>query len=146
MARNATFRGRYGLTSALAAGLLALGVGQATAEGGISILMNEAKIVKLARPADTIVVGNPQIADASVQDATTIVLTGRGFGVTNLVVLDVDGAPIVDEQIFVSRQDASSVRVYRRADVQTLSCTPYCESSYKSDAERLSESEMSASQ
>ncbi|QDZ01249.1 hypothetical protein FQ775_13140 [Nitratireductor mangrovi] len=146
MARNATFRGRYGLTSVLAAGLLALGVGQAIAEGGISILMNEAKIVKLARPADTIVVGNPQIADASVQDATTIVLTGRGFGVTNLVVLDVDGAPIVDEQIFVSRQDASSVRVYRRADVQTLSCTPYCESSYKSDAERLSESEMSASQ
>ena len=82
--------------------------------------MNQAKIVKLAQAADTIVVGNPAIADAAVQDASTIVLTGKGFGVTNLVVLDGDGNPIVDEQVTVVRQAASSVRVYRRADIQTL--------------------------
>ncbi|MFN3545974.1 MAG: pilus assembly protein N-terminal domain-containing protein [Mesorhizobium sp.] len=117
----------------------------AHAESGIRILMNEAKIVKLARPADTIVVGNPDIADASVQDATTIILTGKGFGVTNLVVMDQTGAPIVDEQIFVSRQDARSVRIYRRSEVQTLSCTPFCEGAYKSDAERTSEAEMNVS-
>ena len=87
-----------------------------------------------------------EIADAAVQDATTIVLTGKGFGVTNLVVLDLDGQPIVDEQVVVSRQSASSVRIYRRANVQTLSCTPYCESSYKTDAERTSEAEISANQ
>jgi Flp pilus assembly secretin CpaC len=118
----------------------------ATADSGIQVEMNQAKIVKLARPADTIVVGNPAIADASVQDASTIVLTAKGFGVTNLVILDSEGNPIVDEQVTVVRQTASSVRVYRRAEVQTLSCTPYCESSYKSDAERTSEAEMSASQ
>ncbi|RST87500.1 hypothetical protein EJC49_05350 [Aquibium carbonis] len=117
----------------------------AQAEAGIRILMNEAKIVKLAQPADTIVVGNPDIADASVQDATTIILTGKGFGVTNLVILDETGAPIVDEQVFVSRQDARSVRIYRRSEVQTLSCTPYCEGAYKSDAERTSEAEMNVS-
>lgn len=110
----------------------------------IQVLMNQAKIVKLARPADTIVIGNPLIADASVQDASTIVLTGKGFGVTNLVVLDAEGAPIVDEEIVVSRHFANSVRIYRRSDVQTLSCTPYCESSFKSDAERLSEAEMNS--
>jgi len=109
---------------------------------GINVVMNQAKIIKLARAADTVVIGNPEIADAAVQDSTTIVLTGRGFGVTNLVVLDVDGRPVVDEQIVVSRQAANSVRVYRRADVQTLSCTPFCESSYKTDAERISEAEM----
>ena len=134
----------------LAAALMVAGVAgwiaPAAAEGGIPVLMNEAKIVKLARPADTIVVGNPDIADASVQDATTIVLTGKGFGVTNLVVLDQEGAPIVDEQIYVSRQDAKSVRIYRRSQVQTLSCTPYCEGSYKSEAERTSEAEINVSQ
>lgn len=123
----------------------ALVQGPARAEGGIPILMNEAKIVKLARPADTIVVGNPDIADASVQDATTIILTGKGFGVTNLVVMDETGAPIVDEQIFVSRQDARSVRIYRRSEVQTLSCTPMCEGAYKNDAERTSEAELNVS-
>jgi Flp pilus assembly secretin CpaC len=114
----------------------------ADAGTAIEVAMNQAKIVKIARPADTIVIGNPAIADASVQDATTIVLTGKGFGVTNLVILDAEGTPIVDEQVVVSRNDANSVRIYRRADVQTLSCTPYCESSYKSDAERTSEAEL----
>ncbi|RWC48513.1 MAG: hypothetical protein EOS55_12040 [Mesorhizobium sp.] len=117
----------------------------AMAGAGIEVTMNQAKIVKLSRPADTIVVGNPAIADASVQDASTIVLTGKGFGVTNLVVLDTDGSPIVDEQVTVVRQAASSVRIYRRAEIQTMSCTPYCESSYKSDAEKSSEAEMSVS-
>ena len=105
-----------------------------------------AKIMKLDRPADTIVIGNPEIADASVQDASTIVLTGKGFGVTNLVVLDQDGAPIVDEEIVVSRHFTNSVRVYRRANVQTLSCSPYCESSFKNEAEQRSEAEMGMSQ
>ncbi|MCA0034203.1 pilus assembly protein N-terminal domain-containing protein [Mesorhizobium sp. B263B2A] len=114
----------------------------AIAGTGIEVTMNQAKIVKLSRPADTIVVGNPSIADASVQDASTIVLTGKGFGVTNLVVLDQEGSPIVDAQVTVVRQAASSVRIYRRAEVQTMSCTPYCESSYKSEAEKSSEAEM----
>jgi len=132
-----------GLAALAASSGLAL---SAAAGAGIEVTMNHAKIVKLARAADTIVVGNPAIADASVQDATTVVLTGKGFGVTNLVILDETGNPIVDEQVTVTRSAAASVRIYRRSEVQTLSCTPYCESSYKSDAERISENEMNAGQ
>ncbi|MHA6644184.1 pilus assembly protein N-terminal domain-containing protein [Mesorhizobium sp. A623] len=128
---------------AIAAAVFATACLPAQAGAGIEVTMNEAKIVKLARAADTIVIGNPGIADASVQDASTIVLTGKGFGVTNLVVLDSDGSPIIDEQVTVVRQDASSVRIYRRAQVQTMSCTPYCESSFKTDAEKKSEGELS---
>ena len=135
-------RSSYLTTALLAVMTLASPVVAGT---GIEVTMNQAKIVKLSRPADTIVVGNPAIADASVQDASTIVLTGKGFGVTNLVILDAEGKPIIDEQITVVRQDASSVRIYRRAEIQTMSCTPYCESSYKSDAEKSSEAEMSIS-
>jgi Flp pilus assembly secretin CpaC len=126
-----------GLLFLVASGMPAL------AEAGIEVTMNQAKIVKLSRAADTIVIGNPEIADASVQDASTIVLTGRGFGVTNLVVFDEEGLPIVDEQVTVTRSTASTVRIYRRASVQTLSCTPYCEGSYKTEAELSSESELS---
>ena len=121
------------------AGLLTAGPAQADA---IRVLMNQAKIVRLARPADTIVIGNPLIADASVQDASTIVLTGKGFGVTNLVVLDAEGTPIVDEEIVVSRHVANSVRVFRRSEMQMLSCAPFCEGAFQNDAERLSQVEM----
>jgi Flp pilus assembly secretin CpaC len=119
-------------------------IAPAQAADSIQVMMNEARILKLSRPADTIVVGNPAIADASVQDASTIVLTGKGFGVTNLVVLDKQGSPIIDEQVAVSRQDVSTIRIYRRSEVQTMSCTPYCESAYKSAAEKTSEAEMSS--
>lgn len=118
----------------------------AQAGAGIEVTMNQAKIVKLARPADTIIIGNPAIADASVQDSRTIVLTGKGFGTTNLVVLDTSGSPIIDEQVTVSRDDTNSVRIYRRSTIQTLSCTPYCEGAYKNEAEKTSEQEMSTSQ
>ena len=83
-------------TAALAAGLAAGAAASAT-EAGIEVAMNQAKIIKLTRAADTVVVGEPKIADVTVKDSTTIVLTGKGFGVTNLVILDQEGAPIVDE-------------------------------------------------
>jgi Flp pilus assembly secretin CpaC len=99
---------------------------------GINVIMNQAKIVKLSRAADTVIVGNPEIADAAVQDASTIVLTGKGFGTTNFVVLDAQGNAIVDEMVMVSRSNENSMRIYRGTDIQTLSCTPNCENAYKS--------------
>ena len=105
---------------------LVLVTAPALAAQGIQVETNQARIVKLPEAADTVIVGNPQIADVAVQDERTIVLTGKGFGVTNLVILAKDGKAIVDEQITVSRQTTSTLRVYRRADVQTLSCTPLC--------------------
>ena len=116
------------------------------AELGIEVIMNQAKIVKLTKDASTIVVGNPDIVDATVQDARTIVLTGKGFGVTNIVILDPEGKAVVDEAVFVSRNDDKSLRIYRRAKVQTLSCTPFCEGAYKSGAEQTSEAELSANE
>jgi Flp pilus assembly secretin CpaC len=113
-----------------------------SAQEGIGVMMNQATVLKLPRNADTVIVGNPDIADASVQDATTLVLTGKGFGVTNLVVLDASGTPILDDQVTVSRSTVSTVRIYRRASIQTLSCTPFCEGAYRTSAERRSENQM----
>jgi Flp pilus assembly secretin CpaC len=107
-------------------------------ETGINVVMNQAKIVKLSRAADTVIVGNPEIADAAVQDASTIVLTGKGFGTTNFVVLDAQGNAIVDEMVVVSRNDANSMRIYRGKEIETLSCTPDCENAYKSAGELAS--------
>ena len=142
MARSKT-RSRLAALLTLA-GVAATACPAVAAEQGIEVVMNQAKIVKLTRDATTIVIGNPEIVDATVQDARTIVLTGKGFGVTNLVILDAEGAPVVDESVYVSRSDDMTLRIYRRASVQTLSCTPYCEGSYKSAAETASEAQMSA--
>jgi len=134
------------LSRAIVAGVALVAAGSAMADQTIQVEMNQAKIIKLSRAADTVVVGNPQIADASVQDAKTIVITGKGFGRTNLVVMGEDGTPIVDQQISVSRDSASTIRIYRRAAIQTLHCSPYCESAYKSPSEATSDTDMQQQQ
>lgn len=125
------FRGCFAVS---AISLLSLG-SAAAADSGINVIMNQAKIVKLSRAADTVIVGNPEIADAAVQDASTIVLTGKGFGTTNFVVMDAEGNAIVDEMVVVSRDFANTMRIYRGTEIQTLSCSPNCENAYKSPAE-----------
>ena len=127
----------------LLGGLISLGsLAAASADTGVQVVMNQAKIVKVARPIDTIVIGNSAIVDAAVQNSTTIVLTGKGFGSTNVVVLDEEGQAIVDQQVTVSRQESGSVRIYRRSQMQTLSCTPYCEGAYRNEAEQQSEAAL----
>lgn len=108
----------------------------------INVVLNQAKIVKLPKPADTIIVGNSEIADATVQDAETVVLTGKGFGLTNMVVFDEHGGVVIDAQLAVSRPTENAVRIFRQGSIQTLSCSPTCEVSFQSDAERTSDDEM----
>jgi len=107
----------------------------AVPEPGIRVVLNHAKIVKLSQAAATVIIGNPEIADATVRDSQTLVLTGRGFGQTNMVILDVHGNAILDERIAVSRENGTALRIYRQANIETLSCEPYCEKAYLTEAE-----------
>ena len=91
------------------------------------VYMDHARVLKLDRPVSKVIIGNAEVADATVADARTIVITGRNFGTTNLVILDQDGNAIVDERILVSIDEASTVRVYRQTSRTVLSCTPSCE-------------------
>ncbi|THV17431.1 hypothetical protein E9677_05475 [Rhizobium rhizophilum] len=100
---------------------------QAEDEGILRVYMNSARVLKLDRPVSKVIVGNSEVADATVADARTIVLTGRSYGTTNLVLLDADGNAIVDERILVSIDESSTVRVFKSTERTVLSCTPNCE-------------------
>ncbi|WP_428427067.1 pilus assembly protein N-terminal domain-containing protein [Pararhizobium sp.] len=93
----------------------------------LNVFMNQARVLKLDRPVSKVIIGNSDVADATVADAKTIVLTGRSFGTTNLVILDIDGNAIVDERILVSIDEGNTVRVFRQTVRSVLSCTPNCE-------------------
>lgn len=125
------------LTRNVMAGLLLLGGtvlagnGTALAQGEeqdlLRVFMNHARVLKLDRPVSKVIIGNSNVADATVADATTIVLTGRSFGTTNLVLLDDEGNAIADERILVSIDEGNTVRVFRQTARSILSCTPNCE-------------------
>ena len=94
----------------------------------ISVALDQAKLVKLPEKVATIVIGNPLIADASLQPGGLMVLTGKGFGVTNLIVLDRTGTVVLEKSIEVQGPTTKDVVVvYRGVDRETYSCTPKCE-------------------
>jgi Flp pilus assembly secretin CpaC len=93
----------------------------------VIVTVDRAKIFRISRPASTIIIGNPSIADATVEDERTLVLTGRSFGVTNIIILDEAGDPIVDRTIVVRSHEANTVRDYRRSSRETYACAPVCE-------------------
>ena len=75
---------------ALAIGIL-LGPAVALAEPGpesIAVNVDQAKLVKLPTRVSTIVVGNPLIADVTLQPGGLIVVTGKGYGATNFIAMD----------------------------------------------------------
>lgn len=96
------------------------------AQEPIEIVIDRAKVMRISRPADTIIIGNPGIADATIQDNQTLIITGRSFGSTNLIVLDSDGQAIADEVLQVQASEESVVTVFKRSSQVTLSCTPQC--------------------
>ena len=104
-----------------------LASGGAALADGIDVTIDFAKILTLDRPAETIVVGNPGIADASVEDDKTIVLTGKTAGATNLIVLDSEGKEIVNSVVRVSSDVRTLTTVFYGTQRQTFSCAPTCE-------------------
>ncbi|HKS60693.1 MAG TPA: pilus assembly protein N-terminal domain-containing protein [Xanthobacteraceae bacterium] len=97
------------------------------AEAPLNIVLDQATIMRLPEKVSTIVVGNPLIADIAIQSGGLIVVTGKGFGATNLIVLDRAGAVLMERQVVVRGATDQTVSVYRGAERETYSCTPNCE-------------------
>lgn len=93
----------------------------------VKVELDQARIYRLAAPASTIIIGNPAIADATLQDSQTLIVTGRAYGQTNLIVLDDQGETITDVQLAVLAASENLVTVYKGAKRQSLSCLPECQ-------------------
>jgi Flp pilus assembly secretin CpaC len=93
----------------------------------LAVVKDQSKVVKLATQASTIVVGNPAIADVSMQDGSTAFITGKGFGTTNVIAMDRDGRQIASFRVTVTSETARSVTLMKGNSQITLSCAPRCQ-------------------
>lgn len=117
------------LISALAitAVLVAPMAAQAGTSDPVSVKVNMARILRISAPAATVIIGNPGVADVTIQDPQTLVLTGKSYGQTNLIVLDSMGNPIADTLITVVQAQADLMTVYLGTARTTLMCAPVCQ-------------------
>jgi Flp pilus assembly secretin CpaC len=100
---------------------------QASAAERLAITLDQATIMKLPEKVSTIVVGNPLIADVAVQSGGLVVVTGKGYGSTNLIALDRAGTVLLERAVVVSGARDHAIQVYRGMERETYSCTPECE-------------------
>jgi Flp pilus assembly secretin CpaC len=115
------------LAPVLLAAALLLPRATLAAEAPLNVVLDQATIMRLPEKVSTIVVGNPLIADVAVQSGGLVVVTGKGYGSTNLMVLDRSGTVLLERQVVVRGPTDQTVSVYRGAERETYSCTPNCE-------------------
>jgi len=121
---------RKHLAVILALGLLGSAVAplaSLAADAPINVNVNMARILRINASAATVIVGNPGIADVLIQDPQTLVLTGKSYGQTNLIVLDSAGTPIADTIIEVVQMQAGTLTVFQGQARTSLACAPVCQ-------------------
>jgi len=94
----------------------------------VSISLDQARLLKIPDRVTTIVIGNPLIADATLQGGGILVVTGKGYGATNLLALDRDGRVVMSKNVQVIGPGGEDlVVVYRGVARETWSCAPECQ-------------------
>ena len=118
---------RFLVKSALA-GVMLYGFHQlpAKAQDALVVTIDQARVMRIDQPVSTIVIGNPAIADASMPDQNTLILTAKSYGETNLLMLDEEGSVIAEHPVIVSAANYNTVSVYRGTSRSTMSCAPEC--------------------
>jgi hypothetical protein len=95
----------------------------------VDVLIDHAKVLRLPERTQTVIVGNPIIADVAVQKNGILILTGKSYGRTNLIALDGSGTLIAESTISVQAPSEAVVTVQRGLDRESYSCTPNCQPS-----------------
>jgi hypothetical protein len=93
-----------------------------------AVEINKTEIMRLPGAAAAVVIGNPKIADISVHSNDTLLVNGRGYGETNIIVFDQFGETIMNADIVVNApSNKNGVRVNFIGEGQeTYTCSPYC--------------------
>lgn len=115
--------------ASLLAGLaatLALAMPAFAQERPLDVKLDQATQVRLRAPAGSVIVANPRIADVTVTDARTLFITGKSYGLTEIIAVDALGRPLFQSQVAVSPGETGSVRVWRGGEAVEIACGARC--------------------
>lgn len=113
-----------------------LGVQGAAAADTIRLNSGYVSLVKVDQAIGTIVIGNPDVVDATLQGKNEILLTAKkitGSAATNLIVLNAQDAEIFNATIIVGSQGAAKTEIHSKSKTGGLHeywayrCMPVCE-------------------
>lgn len=107
----------------------------------LNVEIDQARRVQLRAPAGSVIVGNSEIADVTVVDSNTLYITGKGYGVTEVVAVDAIGRTVFQSQVIVTAGDGGGrVRVWRGATATEMACASSCSPSVRGTSGPATES------
>jgi hypothetical protein len=93
----------------------------------IDVYLDQAKIIQIPETTTTVVLGNPLFVDTTMlKSGGKLVLTGKGYGETNLITLDKDGVA-TSESIVRVQAAGKNLIVQRGVDRESFTCNPRCQ-------------------
>lgn len=108
----------------LASALLANNAG---ASENLRVTIDKNHVLRTDRPVETIIVGNPHIADVSAQSNRLMFVLGRTSGETNILGFDKEGNVVFDKDVIVVPHTTRTVTLHRGTSTETFACAPRCE-------------------
>jgi Pilus formation protein N terminal region len=92
----------------------------------LDVTMDQAKIAKIPAGVTTLVIGNPIVADVTLlKGSGAMVVTGKGYGETNLLSLDAKGN-VLDEKTVRVMPSRAVLVVQRGTERVSYACNPLC--------------------
>lgn len=110
-----------------ACAIIALLIASPASASSLSVHLDQAAKVRLPGTARNVVVANPRIADVNLVGARDLVIVGKGFGITHVVVTDSAGRTLFDRDVVVSPPDHGQMSYIRGGEARTYACAPRCE-------------------
>jgi Flp pilus assembly secretin CpaC len=102
------------LLAALALTLVPISATLAQTTEPVQLTPGFTKLIRFDRPIATVVIGNPEVADARAQTDRSIALVGKAVGITNLIALDNTGTEVFSSLVVVGARDAGKVIINSR--------------------------------
>jgi Pilus formation protein N terminal region len=92
----------------------------------ITVKMDESAVLNISGEPGSVVIGNPSIADATAL-GSKILLHGRSYGSTNLIILDPTGKELVSFDLTVVIGSNDNVALFKAGDRFSYVCAPLCQ-------------------
>lgn len=102
-------------------------VTHSTSSAFMKVTLNQVTMVKLEEQISDALIGNPAIADITIQNSSTFIITGKSYGRTNIILLNKAGDKIFNKWVHVDDDTRNVVRIQRGGARLSYTCTPNCQ-------------------
>ncbi|MEW6597937.1 MAG: pilus assembly protein N-terminal domain-containing protein [Pseudomonadota bacterium] len=113
---------------------LAFGLAASAHAETLVISIDHSQRLPIGGAVQSVVVGNPSVADVTVVDSHTLYVIGKSFGQTDVIVLDAYGRTLYQGDVVVGSANVGRVTVYRGGARTDMACAPNCQAVVRNGA------------